>query len=66
MPELRLNLGYGYLKHTIPSKQAAIKLLVRLRGSNSGFYYNQNDPDNCIILAKTLQGYNEIVKVLAS
>ena len=66
MPELRLDLGYGYLKYPIASKQAAIKLLVRLRHCKSGFYYNQNDPDNCIILAKTLQGYNEILKVIQS
>lgn len=66
MPELRLNLGHGYLRYPIASKQAAIKLLVRLRHTNSGFYYNQNDPETCIILAKTLQGYNDIMKVIQS
>ena len=62
-PELRFNLGYGYLKLRIASKQDAIHILVLLRGCKSGFYYNKNDTEQ-IIWAKTLKHYSEINKIL--
>ena len=62
--ELRFNLGYGYLRLRIKSKQDAIKLLVLLRGYNYGFYYNQNSREEYVFWAKNLKSYCEINKLL--
>jgi hypothetical protein len=63
MSELRFNLGYGYLRLRIASKQDAIKIMVLLRGCKSGFYYNQNDSEQ-LIWANTLKHYSDINKLL--
>ena len=61
-PELRFNLGYGYLKLRLPSRADAVKVLVLLRGCKAGFYYDMRA--NNIIVAKTLQTYSDINKIL--
>jgi hypothetical protein len=61
MPELRFNLGYGYLRLRIATKADAIRILILLRGCKSGLYYDQNDD---IIWAKTLKHYSDINKIL--
>ena len=62
MPELRFNLGHGYLRYHVPTKMDMIAFLVKLRHCKSGFYYNQNDEDG-IVWAKTLAYYNDILKL---
>jgi hypothetical protein len=62
-PELRVNLGYGYLRYRIPSKNDAIRILVLLRRCNCGLYYNMND-SNPIITMRYIQQYNEVKKIL--
>lgn len=63
MPELRFNLGYGYLRLRIASEADMIRILVLTRNCKSGFTYNKNDSDG-IIWAKTLAQYNEILRIL--
>lgn len=62
MPELRFNLGYGYLRRYF-TKDEMIAFLVNSRHCKSGFYYNQND-ENMIVFAKTLAHYNDILKLI--
>lgn len=62
MPELRFNLGYGYLKLNIKSKNDAIKILILTRHCKGGLFYNMNNPDDIIIIKNSI--YNEVVKIL--
>ncbi len=62
MPELRVNLGYGYLKLRIKTKMDAIKILILTRHCGAALYYNINDPYGIILLGNA--GYNEVVKIL--
>jgi hypothetical protein len=61
-PELRFNLGYGYLRLRLPSRADAIKMLVLTRGCGAGLYYNEHA--NNLIYAKTLKPYCEMNKIL--
>ena len=61
-PELRWNLGYGYLRLRLPSETDAIKVLVLLRGCNSGFCYIAGGDG--IMWAKTLEGQVAAKKLL--
>lgn len=63
MPELRFNLGRGYLRLRIQSNDDALKLVILLRHCNSGLFYNKSDPQG-LIEAKTLKQFNEITKCL--
>lgn len=60
MPELRFNLGHGYLRLTL-SKNDMIKALVTLRHCNAGLYYNQNDTNP--VVAHNVD-YTKITKAL--
>jgi hypothetical protein len=62
MPELRFNLGYGYLRLRLPSRTDAIKMLVLTRGCGAGLYYDRCA--NNFIYAKTLKPYSDINKIL--
>jgi hypothetical protein len=61
-PELRFQLGYGYLRLRILSREDAIKILVLTRGCGAGLYYDQRT--NNLIIAKSLRPYSEINKIL--
>ncbi len=65
MPELRYNLGYGYLRYAVPTKDKMITLLVKLRNCKGGFYYNQNDNEG-ITWSKNINSYNDVLKTLNS
>ncbi len=63
MPELRFNLGNGYLRLRIISQDDMIRILVLTRQCKSGLFYNKNDSEG-IVYAKTLEHYNEILRIL--
>jgi hypothetical protein len=63
MPELRYNLGHGYLRYPVSTKDKMISLLVKLRHCKGGFCYNINDKDG-ICWSKNIQSYTEVLKTL--
>ena len=65
MPKLYFQYGSnGYFTFKIHSKEDAIKILVLLRDTQSGFYYNINNPDDVYIKGTTTNYMDKIVKIL--
>lgn len=61
-PELRWNLGYGYMRLRLSSHADAMKVLVLLSHHAQGFTYTQGGDG--IIWAKTLTGSSSAMKAL--
>ncbi len=63
MLELRFHLGHGYLRLRIASGADMIRILILTRNCKSGLTYNKNSSEK-IVWAKTLEHYNDILRIL--
>jgi hypothetical protein len=64
MDELRFQLGYGYLRLHLHTREDALKVVVLLRDCETGFFFDRNLKGPLVLQPRTLEHYSKITKLL--